>query len=231
MATMTNAAERVFGTVELLELILLSISCSNVSQEIGCIRALLLSQATCRTWQALLRDSAPIRRRLYCTNTLDQSHTRSWAIRQRSPPARPNPWIPYLLLGQRGWGRVDPFESAHDRYRFAPTEARLWTMTIEFTAQQYKRLPVMGSWREMLACSPPFTAMRYTRCVWDDLGSGGAPYVIHVDYDLKLPKDKQKYCVYRPTGITLGDIVDALSHLFEQHPDTESVMIESLHTY
>ena len=49
-----------------------------------------------------------------------------------------------------------------------------------------------------------------------------------MDYNAKLPKTEQKYRGHRPGGVTLGDIVDAITELFEKSPAAKFVMLESL---
>ena len=92
---------------------------------------------------------------------------------------------------------------------------------------QYGRLPPPGTWRNMLACDPPFTDLWYTRCFYE-LGSGRAPFVTHVDYNAKLPKSEQKYRKHCANGVTLGDICDAVSELFDKHTNAKFVLVENV---
>ncbi|KAF7195648.1 hypothetical protein HII31_02966 [Pseudocercospora fuligena] len=76
---------------------------------------------------------------------------------------------------------------------------------------------------------PPFTHFWYTRSFYE-LGSGRAPFVTHVDYDPQKQKSEQRYAKFRPAGVTLGDLVDAVCELFERYEQTKFVMVESVRT-
>jgi hypothetical protein len=228
-----NAATTVFSIAELLELILLALPSVSTSQELLAIRTILLGRTTTRAWHLLLSRSTRLRQRLYRATPagLRAAH-KDWAVPQCCPPARPNPWIPPLLLQQRGWGALYPFDDVYDRYGVAAAAPRHWTFSVEFSAAQYRRRrrvddAARGSWRDMLAAQPPFLRFWYTRCVYE-LGSGRAPFVTYVDYEPGRPKSRQRYCVHCAGGVTLGAIWDAVTRLFEEDPGAQFVMVESL---
>lgn len=165
------AATEVFNIPELLELILLSLPWHGTHQEISSSRTIQLGQGTCRAWRALVQQSTPIRQKLYRATPADRRDMKAWSLALVEPPARPNPWIPNLLLHQRSWGQADPFDQADDVYRVRDDAPRLWAFALEISQAQFLRVPEAGPWREMLATSPPFTDFWYTRCFYE-LGSG-----------------------------------------------------------
>lgn len=223
-----NSATEVFKIPELLELILLSLPHDNIHREISSIRIILLGQTTCRTWHQLIKHSTPIRKRLYLPTPADTSGSKTWQVKHAFPPAQPNPWIPHLLLNQRSWGSADPFDSYYNSpFDLHPSQPKHWTFSFEISRAQYKRLPGRGQWRSMLVASPPFTDFWYTRCSYE-LGSGRAPFVTHQDYNPSLPKCKQRYRVHSDQGVTLGEICDAVTELFEGDAEARSVMAENL---
>lgn len=224
-----TAATVVFNLPELLELILLSLPCQTTHEEIASSRTIYLGRTTCRTWNSLIEKSTPIRQRLYLPTCLDIDDAKAFLSISAFPPARPNPWTPHLLLNQRSWGSAYPFNSTYSSFDPSPSRPKLWTYAFEMSRVQYARLPLAGPWREILATSPPFTDFWYTRAFYE-LGSGRAPFVTHWDYNAKLPKSQQRYRVHCASGITLGMIVDAVGELFEKHPNTRFVMVESLRT-
>lgn len=223
-----SAATHVFNIPEILELILLSLPRDTIHTEIASMRTILTSRTTSRTWNSLLNDSTPLRHLLYLPSPLDTMEAKAWREQSRFPPARPNPWTPHLLLNQRSWGSAYPFDTTHSAiFSDGPPPVMFWTFTLELSRAQYTRLPPPGTWRELLATSPPFHAMWYTRSFYE-LGSGRAPFVTHIDYKAKLPKSEQKYSLHCPLGVTLGHIVDAMAELFEKHPAAKFVMVESV---
>ncbi|CAK3853698.1 Hypothetical predicted protein [Lecanosticta acicola] len=238
-----NAATQVFNISELLELILLSLPNAHVYQELNAIRTILLAQTTSHTWHSLIHTSTPIRQLLYLpTPPIDAIESpQAWDRKHAFPPARPNPWIPNLLLNQRSWGSAYPFETHslhhhHHKGTLQPSQPRFWTFSFEISKAQYERLLLRGRgaaaaptgpWRGMLLTSPPFYDFWYTRCFYE-LGSGRAPFVTHVDYDATLPKSEQENRVHCPDGVTLGHVVDALGGMFEKHANAKFVMVESL---
>lgn len=222
-----NSVTEVFNIPELLELILLSLPHDNVHQEISSIRTILFAQTTCRTWHKLIQNSTPIRKRLYLHTPADTSESKTWQDKHPFPPAQPNPWIPHLLLNSRSWGSAYPFDSVYDSlFDLHPSQPRHWTFSFEISRAQYERLPHSGQWRSMLAASPPFTDCWYTRCFYE-LGSGRAPFVTHLDYDPSLPKCEQRYRVHSDQGVTLGQICDSVTELFEGDRGARFVMVES----
>lgn len=226
----TNSATRVFNIPELLELVLLSLPCETTHTEIVSMRTIHTSRTTTRTWHSLLEHSPLLRHRLYLSTALDKDESKAWLEKSAFPPAGPNPWIPHLLLNQRSWGSAWPFETIYTATLYEglnPSRPKLWTFSLELSRMQYSRLPSAGAWRELLATSPPFTDFWYTRCFYE-LGSGRAPFVTHIDYNSKVPKSQQKHRKQCPDGVTLGDLVDAMTHLFEQHSTAKFVMIESV---
>lgn len=222
-----NATTRVFAIPELLELILLSLPCDTTHQEISTTRFILLSRTTCSTWHHLVTTSTPLRQNLYLPTPLDFSLSIAYNEKACFPPARPNPWIPHLLLNQRSWGSAYPFDNAYSAYNLHPSEPKHWTFSFEVSRTQYSRFPPAGPWREMLASSPPFTEFWYTRSFYE-LGSGRAPFVTHLDYDPGLPKLGQKYRKHCSGGVTLGMVVDAVCELIEKDSSAKFVMVESL---
>lgn len=229
MATLGSKADEVFRIPELLELILLSLPFDRHYEEMSSMRTILLARTTTRTWHNLLNRSTPLRQRLYLPTPLDAPESKTWQEQHAFPPARPNPWIPDLLLQQRSWGSAYPFDVASRQIGLEPSDPKLWTFSFEIQRTQYSRLPEKGSWREMLAASPPFGDFWYTRCFYE-LGSGRAPFVTHGDYDPKVPKARQRYRKRCPEGVTLGDVVDAVRELMEMRSDARFVMVESLRT-
>ncbi|KXT06675.1 hypothetical protein AC578_8578 [Pseudocercospora eumusae] len=222
-----NAASRAFHVPELLEYILLSLPCNNTTQEFNSIRTIILGQTTCRTWYALVQKSTPIRQMLYLPTPADKANNLCWQQKHPYPPARPNVWIPFLLLEQRSWGSAYPFDNVDILYHLQPTSPRFWTFSFEISKRQYDHLPKPGPWRNLLAASPPFTHFWSTRSFYE-LGSGRAPFVAHVDYDPQKQKHEQKYAKSRPGGVTLGDLVDAVCELFQKFEQTKFVMVESV---
>jgi hypothetical protein len=229
-----NAATTVFSITELLELILLSLPNTSTSQELLAFRTILLGRTTTRAWHALLTHSTHIRQRLYQPTPAGLLAAENiWSVPATCPPARPNPWIPYLMLHQRGWGAEYPFAKVYDDFNVVTTTPRRWTFHVEVSAAQYWRKvdeveeESSTSWRAMLASQPPFQQFWYTRCVYE-LGSGQAPFATHMDYEPGKPKSRQKYFRHRTRGVTLGDIFDAVGELFGQDPEAQFVMIESL---
>ncbi|EMC96237.1 hypothetical protein BAUCODRAFT_467708 [Baudoinia panamericana UAMH 10762] len=233
-----NAAYQVFHISELLELILLQLAPrtgSSIHEEINATRTLLLNRTVCRTWHALLSTSSPLRRSLYLTtlsaseNVVDTAYTKKTI----SPPAKPNPWIPNILLSQRSWGSAYPFDNAASQLfnltPFTPSvpKPRYWTFHLELSRPQYARLPTSGPWRDMLATQPPFRDLWCSRCFYE-LGSGRAPFVTHLDYDSRKPKTEQRFTRRCEGGVTLGAIVDAVGEVMEQYPNAKWVMVESL---
>ncbi|EME47891.1 hypothetical protein DOTSEDRAFT_51183 [Dothistroma septosporum NZE10] len=229
MATTSSKADDVFRTPELLERILLSLPFDRHYEEMSSMRTIILSRTTTRTWHDLIEQSSPIRQRLYLTTPLSASESKDWQEQHACPPARPNPWIPDLILKQRSWGTAYPFDITSQQLRLKPSSAKHWTFSFEISRMQFFRFPVPGPWREMIVASPPFVDFWYTRCFYE-LGSGRAPFVTHMDYDPKLPKSKQKYRVHCSEGATLGNMVDAASELMEKHSEAKFVMIESVRT-
>lgn len=221
------AAREVFNIPELLELILLSLPCNTIHQELGSIRTIILGQRTCRAWQALVDRSTPIRKRLYYSTPLDATEAHEWNGKHAFPPSNPNPWIPDLLLNQRSWGSSWPFDNIYTHLELRPSQPKFWTFAFELSRAQYSRIPKAGAWRDMLVASPPFTDFWYTRCVYE-LGSGRAPFVTHLDYDAGLPKTEQRYRAHCPGGATLGDLCDAVAELYDKHPSAKFVMVENL---
>jgi hypothetical protein len=227
-----NAATTVFSIAELLELILLSLPDTSTSQELLAIRTILLGRTTTRAWHALLTHSTHLRQRLYQPTPAGLlAAQKTWSVPQCCPPARPNPWIPHLMLHQRGWGAAYPFDNVYDRYGVAAVEPRHWTFSVEFSAAQYWRkqeeVGNASSWRAMLASQPPFQRFWYTCCEYE-LGSGRTPFVTYLDFEPGKPKSRQRYCVYCVGGVTLGDLFDAVGKLFAQDPEAQFVMVESL---
>lgn len=235
-----DAASRVFSLDELLELILLALPTANTHQELNTIRTILLAQTTSRTWRALLQRSSPLRRRLYLSTATDGDDAQVWQQPHRVPPGRPNPWIPFLLLGQRSWGSAYPFTGIYDAFDNPPPPARprIWTFTLEVSAAQHARFLTTAAaagvddnggarWREMLAATPPFTEFWCSRCVYE-LGSGRAPFVTHLDYDPRRPKTRQRFSASCAQGVTLGVLVDAVREVFGEFPDAQFVMVESV---
>ncbi|KAK3706495.1 hypothetical protein LTR37_012705 [Vermiconidia calcicola] len=228
--TKTNASTRVFNIAELMDLILLSLPCDTIHSEITSMRTIHTSQTVSPMWHTLLRESTALRQKLYMSTCLDCTESAIWRETATFPPAQPNPYIPHLLLHQRSWGSAWPFELRDIVALYndiEPSKPRLWTFSLELSRAQYLRIASPGAWRDLLATSPPFTDFWYTRAFYE-LGSGRAPFVTHIDYDGNVPKTEQKYCVHRPEGVTLGDIVDAMRELFEKHPTAKFVMVESL---
>ena len=221
------AAQEVFSVPELLELILLSLPCDNTHQEIAATRTILQAQSTCQLWQELVQKSTPIRQKLYQPTSIDTQQALVWHEQHPFPPARPNPWIPDLLLNQRSWGTAYPFDTAYTFFGLQPSQPRYWTFSFEVSRAQFTRFPQSGPWRSMLATSPPFTDLWATRSFYE-LRSGRAPFVTHIDYDPKLPKHQQKHRIHRADGITLGDMCDAIGELFDKHPAARFIMIESV---
>jgi hypothetical protein len=229
-----NAATTVFSIAELLELILLAFPATSASEELLAIRTILLGRTTTRAWHALLTHSTHLRQRLYQPTPAGLlAAQKTWSVPGCCPPARPNPWIPYLLLHQRGWGAAYPFADVYDRWGVAAAAPRHWTFSVEVSAAQYRRKREEveegspSSWRAMLASQPPFQRFWYTRCEYE-LGSGRTPFVTHVDYEPGTPKSRQRYCVNCVGGVTLGDIFDAVEELFDLDPEAQFVMVESL---
>ena len=222
-----NAATQVFSIPELVELILLSLPCDTIHTEVSSMRSIHVAQTTSRSWYDLLRESTPIRQKLYLPTCLDGTESIAWTERRPFPPAEPNPFIPHIVLNQRSWGSAYPFDTMGSVYDFGPSRPRFWTFSLELSRAQYSRLPPPAAWRELLATSPPFTDFWYTRAFYE-LGSGRAPFVTHIDFNAKVPKTEQKYRVHCPSGVTLGHIVDAMTHLFEKHAAAKFVMVESL---
>lgn len=226
-----NAASQVFHIPELLELILLALPYHTIHTEISSMRTIHTSQLASRTWHDLIQNSTPLGQRLYLPTPLDASESQRWNERSAFPPSAPNPWIPHILLNQRSWGNAWPFgDSNYTQTLYegstGPTKPKFWTFHLEFSRKHYERLPTAGAWRQQLASSPPFTDFWYTRCFYE-LGSGRAPFVTHLDYNPKKPKSQQKHVVHRAAGVTLGDLVDAYTHLFQLHSTAKWVMIES----
>ncbi|KAF2478738.1 hypothetical protein BDY17DRAFT_328259 [Neohortaea acidophila] len=225
-----NAASQVFHIPELLELILLSLPDDTIHTETRSMRTIHTAQTTSRTWHELLFHSTPLRHKLYLPTPLAIPESHAWLEQSAFPPAQPCPWIPQLLLNQRSWGSAWPFESTYSRSLYEgpkPSKPKHWTFSLELSKAQFGRLPKSGEWRSHLATNPPFTDFWYTRSFYE-LGSGRAPFVTHLDYNAKVPKSEQKYVVHRPGGVTLGDLVDAYTHLFETHPAAKFILIESL---
>ena len=226
-----NAASQVFNIPELMELILLCLPCDTTHSSIASMRTIHVSQAASRTWYLLLRESTPLRQRLYLPTALDKTESKDWLTKTAYPPAEPNPWIPHLILNQRSWGSAWPFETIYTTSLYEsglnPSKPKFWTFCLELSRAQYSRLPPPGAWRQQLATSPPFTNFWYTRAFYE-LGSGRAPFVTHIDYNPKVPKSEQKYRGHCPEGVTLGDIVDAMTELFEKHSAAKFVMVESV---
>ena len=191
------------------------------------MRTIILARTATRTWHNLLNQSTPIRQKLYLTTPLDASECKDWETQHAFPPARPNTWIPDLLLNQRSWGSAYPFDIASQTLSLEASQPKHWTFFIEISRAQFSRFPSAGSWRNMLASSPPFLDFWYTRCFYE-LGSGRAPFVTHMDYDPKLPKSRQQYRKHCPEGVKVGDIVDAVRELMERYGDVKFVMVESL---
>lgn len=208
-----NAATEIFNIPELLELILLSLPWDRMYEEIHSTRFVLLSQTTSRTWQRLLRTSVTVRRMLYLPCISDRLGYHAWIEKSPFPPSQPNPWIPFLLMQRRSWGTAYPFDNTYSAYNLDPSQPKLWTFAIEISRRHLEAFPSAGTWRQMLASSPPFTKMYCTRAFYE-LGSGRAPFVTFLDYDPRLPKQKQKYVKWNATGITLGDIADMVEQLF-----------------
>lgn len=225
---MPTAASAVFAIPELLELILLSLPNDTTHDEIRSMRTIYLARTTCRTWDALLKHSALIRERLYLPTAVSKTNSTVYRDESAFPPAQPNPWVPHLLLNQRSWGSAWPFDGEYATLGgLQPSEPRYWAFSFEISAAQRKRLPPPGPWREMLASNPPFTDAFATRAFYE-LGSGRAPFVMHLDYNPTLAKSQQKYRLSSPEGITLGMIVDVVRELFGKHPNAKFVMIESI---
>ena len=222
-----TAATRVFNLPEILEIILLSIPAA-----FDCprgpygdrypLRFIRLSRTASRTWDGLIETSTPLRQLLYLPTPLGSMGTPDYDSPAIHPWATVNPWIPPLLLRQRSWGAVEPFDEPT-----SSRERKIWTFVLELSREQYNRIAPRGPWREMIATSPPFSSFWYSRCFYE-LGSGRTPDVEHLDYDGRLPKARQEYCFRAPGGVTLGDIVDAIGELFEKHPDARFVIAESL---
>jgi hypothetical protein len=227
--TNINAATQVFNIPELVELILMALPCDTTHVQLSSMRTIFVARSTSSTWDRLLYSSTLLRQRLYLPTCLDRDCAAIWAEKTAFPPAEPNPWIPFILLNQRSWGSAWPFETytAALFEGLSPSKPKFWTFSLELSRAQYARLPPAGAWRELLCTKPPFTDFWYTRAFYE-LGSGRAPFVTHIDYNAKVPKTEQKYRVHCPEGVKLGDIVDAFSHLFGQHPAATFVMIESL---
>jgi hypothetical protein len=224
----TAAATQVFNLPELLELILLNLSDFDTThEEIRTIRFIYTSRTVSRTWHTLLNISPPLRQMLNLPNPLATGDAKIYNTKTAFPPARPNPWIPHVLLNQRSWGTAYPFDNSPSVIGISPTEPKYWTFSFEISRAQYDRLPYAGQWRDMLAANPPFTSFWYTRCFYE-LGSGRAPFVTHLDYDPKLPKARQRYRKEFKEGVTLGMLVDAVRELFGRYPDARFVMVESL---
>jgi hypothetical protein len=224
-----NEATQVFNIPELVELILLSLPCDTIHTQISSTRTIYVSRTTSRTWNSILYSSTPLRQRIFLRTLLDATESAVWADRTVFPPADPNPWIPFILLNQRSWGSAWPFET-HTAYLYDKLTAprpKFWTFSLELSRAQYSRLPPAAAWRDMLVTNPPFMDFWYTRSFYE-LGSGRAPFVTHIDYNPKVPKTEQKYRCHCSEGVTLGHIVDALTHLFELHPAAKFVMVESL---
>lgn len=156
-----NLATQVFNIPELMELILLSLPDTNsIHDEIKTLRTIHLSQATCRTWHYLVRESTALKQMLYLSTPLEIIQSDVWKEKTAFPPARPNPWIPHLLLNQRSWGSSWPFETIYAMSlndNPGPSKPKLWTFYLEISRAQYSRLPPSGEWRKQLATSPPFT--------------------------------------------------------------------------
>lgn len=226
-----SAAAQVFSVPELLELILLALPNDTTHQEIGSMRTIHTCQTASRTWRSLVAESAPLRERLYLpTPTAARRSAAAWTPKSVFPPARPNPWIPHLLLSQRSWGSAYPFSDPSPLYVSTddgPSQPRHWTFSLEMSRTQWACLPPAGPWRDMLAADPPFAAFWYTRCFYE-LGSGRAPFVTHLDYQPGKPKGEQRYCREDSGGITLGMIADAVAGLFERSPRAKFVMVESV---
>ncbi len=225
-----SAATEVFNIPELLELILLCLPCDTDHQAVSSMRTIHTARTVSRTWHELIRQSTVLRQRLYLPTPLDVMTSKVWSKQATSKPARLNPWTPNILLNQRSWGSANPFENAltGELYEeIKPSKPKYWNFFLELSMAQYKRLPAAGTWRKQLVASPPFTNFWYTRCFYE-LGSGWAPFVTHLDYNAKKPKSGQKYFVHCPSGATLGDLVDAYTHLFEKHSSAKFVMIESV---
>ena len=213
-----------------MELILLSLPFNTIHTEIASMRTIHTSQTTSRTWHLLIQESTPLRQKLYLPTGLDRSESQTWLQRTAFSPAEPTPWIPHLILNQRSWSSAWPFETNYTaslQEGLGPSRPKFWTFALELSRAQYARLPAPGAWRGLLATSPPFTDFWYTRAFYE-LGSGRAPFVTHIDYNAKRSKSEQKYSVHCPDGVTLGDLVDAYSHLFEKHPAAKFVMVESV---
>lgn len=230
LISIMNAVTQVFNLPELMELILLSLPSDTTHSEIKTMRTIHISQTASRTWHELIYISTPLRQRLYLPTPADASESRSWMEKSPFPPAQPNPWIPHLLLNQRSWGSAWPFETIYTASLYeglGPSKPKFWTFSLEISRTQFSRLPQSGEWRRQLVTSPPFTDFWYTRSFYE-LGSGRAPFVTHLDYNAKKPKQEQKYRVHRPGGVTLGDLVDAYTELFEKHSPAKFVMVESL---
>ena len=155
-----SAATKVFNIPELLELILLSLPSATIHQEVSSSRTILLSQTTSRTWHLLLGTSSPLRQFLYRPTTSSLLESRQvWNTKHPFPPARPNNWIPSLLLQQRSWGSAWPFEISSLQHDLRPSQPRLWTFSFEISERQYSHLTTLASslaWNSMLASDPPF---------------------------------------------------------------------------
>lgn len=211
--TNSSAAVHVFNVPELLELILLALPWDRSYEEIHSSRLIYLSQTTSSTWHQLLRTSPLIRKHLYLPGPASEVDAVQWLRKTAVPPAQPNPWIPYLLLQRRSWGTSYPFDNSYSAYNLNPSEPKRWTFALEISRAHLERFPTAGSWRTMLAASPPFSYMYFTRAFYE-LGSGRAPFVTYVDYQPGVPKWKQKHVKHNARGITLGDIADAVLQLF-----------------
>ncbi|KAF2722142.1 hypothetical protein K431DRAFT_222930 [Polychaeton citri CBS 116435] len=224
-----GTAAQVFAIPELLELILLALPLDKFYEEIESMRLILTSQAVCRTWRNLVIRSTPIRQMLYLPTPCDAKEARIWWDKTSIPPARPNPWIPHVVLNRRSWGSAYPFDNTYSAYNLDPSRPKLWTFALEISRADYERFPTSGdhSWWNMLLAKSPFVCMWYTRALYE-LGSGRAPFVTYLDYIPNIRKHEQKYVKRRKDGITLGDLVEAVSELFVIDGGIGWVRVESV---
>ncbi len=224
-----NAATRVFLLPELLELILLSLPSETAHAKLASLRLIYTSRTTTRTWHQLIDKSTPLRHWLHLPTWTDPEKAQIWYKKTAFPPAEPNLWIPWLLMNQRNFGNAWPFAASTSALydEIAPSRPRYWTFSLELSRAQFSRLPKACAWRSMLATTPPFTYFWYTRMFYE-LGSGRAPFVTHADYDAKQPKHRQRFAGHREEGVTLGDVVDAMTELFVSYPSAKFVLLESV---